>query len=282
MLNIKYITKSAIFFVACSLIICIAMFWYHIYNGYANQFFESEIKLEIVSDIWNNGQWLVLENTKNRTISLKSKIRLYDNIYNLSYEKRVSLSRSISIFFVKKQQLYPNELERLDFYLTILKRLNSKKQSLWENQQDKRLDTIKHLINLFILRIESIEEKNMLNLDHNILWWWIDFQTIFAISENDNNAIRFVDSNYHSLYYFSWDTKNLSNCEWECLEQWPIYYWWINSNKWFDVIIRKDGLYQTTFKGHPLYRYSWDKEQFEYAGNWIWSGWYRVELELLQ
>lgn len=108
---------------------------------------------------------------------------------------------------------------------------------------------------------------------------------------SDNaNSVRLVntnsfgsvltDANGRSLYFFSLDSKENSNCNGGCLNVWPVF----NQTDLtldsgldiddFDQITREDGSMQTTYKGWPLYYYAGDGEQGEVNGDGIDNLWY--------
>lgn len=86
-------------------------------------------------------------------------------------------------------------------------------------------------------------------------------QEKFAVQLADNATFGKIltDSEGKSLYFFSNDTKDNSNCSGGCKDNWPIFY----SEKLtlgngltasdFGTITRPDGEKQTTYKGWPLY-----------------------------
>jgi predicted lipoprotein with Yx(FWY)xxD motif len=69
-----------------------------------------------------------------------------------------------------------------------------------------------------------------------------------------------------TLYYFVNDSPKISTCYVDCSATWPAFHVEsINIPKGlkysdFDQIGRVDGLYQTTYKGRPLYLYAEDNK----------------------
>jgi len=79
------------------------------------------------------------------------------------------------------------------------------------------------------------------------------------ILETDTHGKVLTDADGNSLYFFSWDSKGLSECEGECIDAWPVFY---SDNLSLDsgldmadfgLTTRTDGSMQTTYKGWPLY-----------------------------
>ncbi|MFD2788388.1 hypothetical protein KCTC52924_01389 [Arenibacter antarcticus] len=89
-----------------------------------------------------------------------------------------------------------------------------------------------------------------------------------------------TDSKGVSLYFFSLDTKDNSQCLDGCLNVWPVFY----SEKItvdagleltdFKTIDRTDGSKQTTYKGWPLYYYSGDNAAGNTNGDAFNNVWY--------
>ena len=76
-----------------------------------------------------------------------------------------------------------------------------------------------------------------------------------------------------TLYSYSHDEENVSNCIEGCALNWPPYYTDLSSPVEdlvaddFATITRSDGGKQTTFKGMPLYRFINDKYPGDTFGN---------------
>lgn len=98
-----------------------------------------------------------------------------------------------------------------------------------------------------------------------------------------NDPISYlVDAEGNSLYYFSNDEDNVSNCTDGCLQAWPAFSEVANIvlpstlNKGaFSVITRADGIDQLTYAGRPVYFFAQDAERGETKGatipNWTIS-----------
>ncbi|MGE7761525.1 beta-propeller fold lactonase family protein [Peribacillus sp. NPDC097895] len=100
------------------------------------------------------------------------------------------------------------------------------------------------------------------------------------ILESDEVGKYVADQDGMTLYYFTKDDSNVSNCKGPCLEIWPPFRADnIISNKGFDnkdfkTIIRDDGKQQTTYKGQPLYYYVKDKQAGDINGQGVNNVWY--------
>ena len=89
-----------------------------------------------------------------------------------------------------------------------------------------------------------------------------------------------TDSEGMSLYFFSRDTKDTSECLGGCLSAWPIFYQenivldaGLNTSD-FATIDRSDGSKQTTYKGWPLYYYANDAAAGDTLGDAVGDVWY--------
>jgi predicted lipoprotein with Yx(FWY)xxD motif len=85
-----------------------------------------------------------------------------------------------------------------------------------------------------------------------------------------------------SLYSFSKDDKNASNCIEGCAVNWPPFYVDPSAviegceSSDFTSIIRPDGKQQTTYKGMPLYYFKNDKYPGDTFGHGIGEVWFLV------
>jgi len=109
--------------------------------------------------------------------------------------------------------------------------------------------------------------------------------------EQPKNSVRLVESSAHgkilvdskgeSLYFFSKDSKNVSNCpDGSCTDIWPVFY---QENLTLDeglvasdfgTITRPNGAKQTTYKGWPLYYFKNDVKQGDVLGDKVNNIWY--------
>ncbi|SEK50363.1 Secreted repeat of unknown function [Aquimarina amphilecti] len=106
----------------------------------------------------------------------------------------------------------------------------------------------------------------------------------------DVNAVRLVtdptfgniltDADGMSLYFFSRDTKEQSECNNDCKTAWPIFY---KADLTLDdgldaadfgVITRTDGDKQNTYKGWPLYYFFNDNVAGDTNGDKVGNNWY--------
>ncbi|WP_299436771.1 hypothetical protein [uncultured Aquimarina sp.] len=110
------------------------------------------------------------------------------------------------------------------------------------------------------------------------------------IPEPEANAVQLADNDIHgkiltdtegmSLYFFSRDSKEQSECNNDCKTAWPIFYKadltlddGLDAND-FGVITRTDGEKQTTYKGWPLYYFANDNAAGDTNGDKIGDNWY--------
>ncbi|MCJ7445891.1 MAG: hypothetical protein MUO26_15455 [Methanotrichaceae archaeon] len=106
----------------------------------------------------------------------------------------------------------------------------------------------------------------------------------FTIDTNndENGNLYLINQEGRTLYYFINDPTMRSTCFEGCSEIWPPFYADridIPSNlkrEDFDYIPRADGVYQTTYKGRPLYLYSGDSLRGELTGEGLQGLWLAV------
>jgi predicted lipoprotein with Yx(FWY)xxD motif len=85
-----------------------------------------------------------------------------------------------------------------------------------------------------------------------------------------------------SLYSFSRDEKNMSNCIEGCAANWPPFY--VDPSALvegceqsdFSTITRSDGREQTTYKGMPLYYFKNDQFPGDTFGQGLGDSWFLV------
>ena len=112
--------------------------------------------------------------------------------------------------------------------------------------------------------------------------------TVEAVSPENNVQLStdaalgsvLTDSDGNSLYFFSKDSKDTSECLDGCKTSWPIFY---QENITLDQgleasdfgeITRTDGDKQTTYKGWPLYYFAGDAAPGETNGDGAGDNWY--------
>ena len=89
-----------------------------------------------------------------------------------------------------------------------------------------------------------------------------------------------------TVYTYSPDTNNKSNCYGTCAQNWPPYLVGAEDNVQqlkagvngkVDTIIRTDGGIQVTYNGHPLYFYIKDKQSGDTTGRNVGGVWFVVK-----
>jgi predicted lipoprotein with Yx(FWY)xxD motif len=104
-----------------------------------------------------------------------------------------------------------------------------------------------------------------------------------AIRSNDAIGNYLVNGNGMTLYYFDNDMAGTSTCFDSCATTWPPFYAESIdiptglSYEDFQQISRVDGVYQTTYKGRPLYLYSGDRNPGEINGEGTKGMWFAVK-----
>lgn len=142
----------------------------------------------------------------------------------------------------------------------------------------------------------------MKNLKNKLVYGWVVIAALVLVSCNDNDDdytgtptpdatnVRLaadaalgsvlVDGNGNSLYFFSKDTKDNSECANGCLDAWPVFY---NENITvgtgldsddFGTITRTDGAMQTTYRGWPLYYFANDAVPGDTNGDGVGGVWF--------
>ncbi|MCO4787285.1 MAG: hypothetical protein KC467_15380 [Marinomonas atlantica] len=104
-------------------------------------------------------------------------------------------------------------------------------------------------------------------------------------SKNEKKAISKYDTDWGTvwstadgmtLYTFSKNQYDRSNCNAKCATIWPPHYAKKHAKTWgnFGVMKRNDGRYQWTVNGQPLYTYSKDTYAGETVGQGAFNYWY--------
>lgn len=104
--------------------------------------------------------------------------------------------------------------------------------------------------------------------------------------EDEKAGSYLADADGKTLYYFTKDEPNASNCKGECLGNWPVFYAedfdvpdGFNKDD-FDSITRDDtGEKQTTYKGYPLYYFIKDQASGDVNGQGVKDVWYIVNAD---
>lgn len=101
-----------------------------------------------------------------------------------------------------------------------------------------------------------------------------------ALQPNGDFGNILVDEKGMALYFFTKDANGLSNCDGDCLGNWPAFFTpTVNLAKGlnardFGVITRKDGSRQTTYKGWPLYYFAGDRTAGSINGEGLGNVWF--------
>ncbi len=82
-----------------------------------------------------------------------------------------------------------------------------------------------------------------------------------------------------TLYTFTKDSKDTSNCYNNCAVNWPPFTAKKGAKEWgaFTVIERKDGTYQWAHNHQPLYTWVGDKKAGDTYGEGVGSVWYALK-----
>lgn len=110
-----------------------------------------------------------------------------------------------------------------------------------------------------------------------------DSEATLRVMENDSLGEYLADSEGMTLYFFTNDVPETSNCTDDCLVNWPAFsasdieapegY----EEDDFDTITREDnGEEQVTFKGYPLYYFISDSAEGDVNGQGLNDAWYIV------
>lgn len=107
--------------------------------------------------------------------------------------------------------------------------------------------------------------------------------TTVSVGQNDSLGSFLVDDKGMTLYLFTKDTPNTSNCYDKCATAWPPLMTTgkpaagqgVDASK-LGTTTRKDGSIQVTYNGWPLYYYQKDKARGDVAGQDVGSVWFVV------
>lgn len=94
----------------------------------------------------------------------------------------------------------------------------------------------------------------------------------------DRNGVL-TDKSGKTLYIFTKDAANVSNCYEGCAKAWPPFMVADASKAGgdFTVVTRKDGSKQWAYKTKPLYYYAGDTEPGEMGGEGSGNVWYVIK-----
>jgi len=106
---------------------------------------------------------------------------------------------------------------------------------------------------------------------------------VLQVVNNDKLGKFLADGKGMTLYMFTKDTKDVSNCYDKCATAWPPL---LQSDKptlndgvtasLLGTTTRKDGTIQVTYNGMPLYHYAKDKAAGDVVGQGVGDAWYVV------
>ena len=107
--------------------------------------------------------------------------------------------------------------------------------------------------------------------------------TTVSVGKNDSLGSFLVDDKGMTLYLFTKDTANVSNCYDKCATSWPPLLTTgnpvadnsVDASK-LGTTTRKDGLVQVTYNGWPLYYYQKDKAPGDVAGQDVGDVWFVI------
>lgn len=110
------------------------------------------------------------------------------------------------------------------------------------------------------------------------------FEGGVATSPTKKEMNYLSDQAGRALYTFDKDGSDVSNCYGECEKKWPVFYAnpyalklpsGMNASD-FNVIKRKDGTMQTTYKSQPLYYFFKDTQPHDVKGDWVKGVWHLI------
>jgi len=116
----------------------------------------------------------------------------------------------------------------------------------------------------------------------NSIWFIARSDYKIFIADKDNLQY-IVDVNGNTLYNFTKDQPDVSNCKGGCLKAWPVFYAEnivvpsIMNNSDFSVITNSEGSKQTTYNKMPLYYYINDTARGDINGQGVNDAWFIVE-----
>lgn len=100
---------------------------------------------------------------------------------------------------------------------------------------------------------------------------------------NDEGEVLLADSTGRTLYTFDLDKNTSSACNADCAEVWPPYLLTANEAKNLKEplgqIVRANKKIQLTYKGSPVYLYSFDRGPAADAGDGVGDVWHYIEIK---
>lgn len=121
------------------------------------------------------------------------------------------------------------------------------------------------------------------------VWWVVSGEgnivrpAVVNVAENAKLGKLLADGQGFTLYVFTKDTKDTSNCYDKCEIAWPPLLQLgaptagtgVDASK-FGMTVRKDGTAQVTYNGMPLYYYDKDKAAGDVVGQGVGKVWYVI------
>jgi predicted lipoprotein with Yx(FWY)xxD motif len=117
--------------------------------------------------------------------------------------------------------------------------------------------------------------------------WFVGTADTLRIKRNAQLGSILAANNEFTLYTFSNDEANLSNCVGQCVESWPPYL--VSSDGdivaedgisgAFGTLEREDGSLQVTLDGSPLYYFTGDATRDDATGEGVGNVWFTVKLD---
>ena len=110
----------------------------------------------------------------------------------------------------------------------------------------------------------------------------LEAATVLAASHSELGTIL-ADAEGRTLYMFTNDERNTSNCIGPCIQNWPpllveggLTAGQGVSSGLLGTLTRLDGSIQVTYNGHPLYRYAGDVNPGDTNGQGLLGRWFVV------
>ncbi|GCC53069.1 hypothetical protein SanaruYs_33100 [Chryseotalea sanaruensis] len=113
--------------------------------------------------------------------------------------------------------------------------------------------------------------------------WFIAKPDYTLMLAKINSELVFVGSKGKTVYTFTNDSENASNCNNDCATTWPPYFYGetivlpslLSANN-FGTITRADGTKQNTYLGKPLYLFKNDSNRGTVLGDGVGGVWYKI------
>ena len=107
-----------------------------------------------------------------------------------------------------------------------------------------------------------------------------EVEDFLQVTSSQSNGNILADAEGNTLYFFAPDVKGESQCEGECIANWPVFFSEdVEAGNGLDVanvgtITRADGSSQTTYRGWPLYYFANDNQAGDVNGDGINGVWF--------